>query len=249
MTLGQRMLRALERADLTQIELSRRSGVDKYTIGDIVNDRRDPQISTLAKLLSHVPTTWAEFFDEPRIALSSEEVIHLREARDTLDRLLANDAAQKKISHVPAPQADASRRSRRRGKTGGAPPPTTTKPAISDRGRRERDEVQPSLEPIPEWHYREGARRAFTVTTDSMIGAEGGILEGATIFVRMSVDVEAADGKIVICVLNGTRYLKQLDLRGRQTVLVNLNPRYPKLTVTEKDDFALFGVVEMEPAE
>jgi SOS-response transcriptional repressor LexA len=42
---------------------------------------------------------------------------------------------------------------------------------------------------------------------------------------------------------NGTFYLKQLDLRGRQRALESTNPRYPVLFVIDHDEFVLIGAV------
>ena len=194
LTLGQLLRGALERTDLTQIELSRRSGVDKYAIADILRDERDPQLSTLRKLVTAMGMTWAAFFQEPQIAFSSEEARSVGMTRDTLDRLLENDAKLK--ASMPAPPVDAERQHRRAKRAESGRPPMTE---IRDSGSM--DEVRPSDAPISEWHYRHGVRRAFTVTTDAMIGPEAGILQGATIFVRPTVDAENADGEIVVCKL------------------------------------------------
>lgn len=242
LTLGQLLRRALERTGLTQIELSRRSGVDKYAIADILKDERDPQLSTLRKLVTAMGMTWAAFFQEPQIAFSSEEARVVGITRDTLDRLLENHASMTVSMPVPPPDAE---KSRRRGKRAESGRPLMTK--IRDSGAM--DEVQPSDAPISEWHYRHGVRRVFTVTTDAMIGPEAGILLGATIFVRPTVDAENADGEIVVCKLNRTHYLKRLDRRGGATTLHSTREGYPKLTVTKDDTFTLIGVVVMQPAD
>lgn len=104
------------------------------------------------------------------------------------------------------------------------------------------DELLPlPNEPVPERHFRKGARRAFKVTTDAMIGA--GILDGDVVYVRPAADVPAADGEVIACRLDGALYVKRLDLRGGHTVLVSENPRYPPVTVRENDNFLLIGVV------
>lgn len=104
------------------------------------------------------------------------------------------------------------------------------------------DEVLPlPAEPIPERQFRQGARRAFKVTTDAMIGA--GVLDGDIVFVSPIVDLAAAEGEIVVCRLDGTLYLKRLEVRGRQTALVSANPRYPDVIVRESDNFVMIGVV------
>jgi SOS-response transcriptional repressor LexA len=235
LTTGQLLRRAMQRAGLTQVELARRSGVDKYSIGAIANDDRDPQLSTLRKLVAALQMTWATFFDEAQLAFSPEEARAVRTTRDALDRLLENDAALKAMMPAPPPvRHDKQSRWTSR---------------LTSEIRDPGDEVRRSDAEIPEWHYRNGSRLAFTVTTDSMTGPGSGILEGATIFVRRTVDVDNADGEIVVCILNGTHYLKKLDRRGGETVLHSTRKGYPELVVTQKDVFALVGVVVLQPTD
>jgi len=251
MTLGQRFRRAMALARLTQKEVAKRSGLEEATVSDVVNDRTHPRFDTVERMVKAIGTTFGELFDEPRIQLSAEDAQSSRTFAAVLDRLLQNDAAQKAVAQTGTsiPQ----RRSRKRKATSG---PGSTEPHTSSTTselrdapgavRRESHEVEnlPN-EIIPEWHYRMNARRAYKVLTDAMIGI--GILEGAKIYLRSAIDIAAADGEIIICKLNGTMYLKRLDLRGGTKSLESANPRYSALTVTDSDLFALVGVVVMKP--
>ncbi len=240
MTIGQRLRRALERAQVTQKEIAFRAGLEQATVSDIMNDRTRPNFATVERIVVAIGTTFGELFDEPRIHLSEEDAVVAHKFVALMNRLLANDAAQKALrepvrqpvrAKSPRRVADASPRRRR-----------PESPRVTREPRHPADEVL-SLpnEVIPETHFRRGARRVFRVITDALIGA--GILDGDVIFVRPSLDLTAADGEIIVCRLDGALYVKRLDLRGHQTALLSANPRYPDVVVRETDNFVMIGVV------
>jgi len=222
----------MERADLTQKEVARRSGLDVGAVSAIVNDKQLPTLKTLGRMVTAIGTTYGELFDEPRIQLSYEDAELSRRFRAFLDRLIENDAAQKPVTDPSDPVEPGPDRIRDAG------------PASQSHSHEIEDLPN---EPIPEWHYRMGARRAFRVLSDCMMG--DGILKGAIIYVRPTIDVGAADGQIIVCILNRIWYLKRLDLRSQQKTLDNAHPRYPTLVVGDRDDFKMVGIVSVRPAE
>ncbi len=252
MTIGQRLRREMARAGLTQKEVARRAGLQKATVSDVVNDRSHPTFDTVARMVVAIGTTFGELFDEPRIQFSYEDAEDVRNFHGLLQRLLENDSAQKAVAqtHVSVRAPRQRRHARSSTATAAthsiAPSVSRIRDAPPPR-RIENNEVEnlPN-EIIPEPYYRDGARRAFRVLTDAMIG--DGILQGAVIYTRSTLDLAAADGEVIMCLLNGTLYLKRLDLRGRQKTLVSANPRYPVLYVEDGDEFTLLGVVVVKSA-
>lgn len=228
MTIGQRLRRAMENADLTQKEVAVRTGLEQATVSDIVNDRTNPKFTTVERMVEAIGTTFGEIFDEPRIYLSPRDVETLNRSTDLNQRLLANDAAQKQLR-------------------GGGSPATKAQPArrgdvIRDpRANRADEVVLLANHKIPEAFVRERARQAYRVVTDTMIGE--GILEGDIIYVQPTIAEVEADGEIVVCRLNGALKLKKLDLRGGTRVLRNANLIYTDLTVTETDTFTMIGII------
>ena len=225
MTIGQRLRLAIGRAGLTQKEIARRAGLQEATVSDVLNDRIRPSFATVERMVVAIGATFGRIFDEPRVSLSAEDAMLIRDFRDLPDRLLAADAPVTAATAPPVRKRTPRRRA--------------VKVAAATADSHEVQNLP--AEPIPERYYRMGARRAFAVVTDSMIG--DGIVDGSVIYVRPAADIEAADGEIIVCTLNGTRYLKRLSLRGRRRVLESASPRYPALVVTRGDELALIGVV------
>jgi transcriptional regulator with XRE-family HTH domain len=228
MTIGQRLRRAMANARLTQKEVSVRTGLEQATVSDIVNDRANPRFTTVERMVEAIGTTFGELFDEPRIYLSERDTETLTRSTELNQRLLTNDAAQKALRNMGPPKTPKS--DQRRGAL------------IHDSRPHPADELVNLVNhKIPEAFVREGARQAFRVITDTMIGAA--IHENDIIYIRWKVDVDGADDEIIVCRLNGALKLKRLDLRGGEKKLQNANPRYTDLVVTDADTFHMIGVV------
>lgn len=216
MKIGQRLGRALRRAGLTQREVADRAKMDESTVSKIITgETASPFFPTVEKIVRAAGLTWGELFDEPQMRLSETDARSSREFREVLDRILENDAAQKKIS---------------RGQIA----------VVADVSSGEYDDVEElPEEEIPEEYQRVHANRVYRVLTDAMQ-----ILERSLIFARATQNEEAADGATVICRLNGKLYLRRLDRRGGRTILEATNPRYSPIRVDRKNDrFSLVAVV------
>jgi transcriptional regulator with XRE-family HTH domain len=216
MKIGQRLRSAMKRADLNQKQLSLRSGIHESTISSVMSsETENPNWDTVETLVGAIGTTWGDLFDEPRIHLSDKDRVLVAEFRDFLGRLLANDAAQKKRH--------------------GVRPAEEIRNLPVDEVELLRDEK------IPGPFVRGGARQAYRVVTDAMIGI--GMLENSKIYVKPTVNLDAADGLISIVRLNKTLYLKRVDLRGKKIVLTSENPRYGDIHVDKRDNFELVAIV------
>src|SRR5438067_201969 len=120
-----------------------------------------------------------------------------QEFRSFLDEFISADAAVKAARRQRPPVEDKttrrpSRKARRR-------------EALAQRHETVSDVHSLPNETIPPEYYRRGARLAYQVDSDSMIGA--GIFEGSVLYVRPTLDRASVDGQIVICLLNGSEYV------------------------------------------
>ncbi|HYO76743.1 MAG TPA: S24 family peptidase [Thermoanaerobaculia bacterium] len=216
MKIGQRLGRALERAGLSQRDVADRAKMDETAVSKIITGKTaSPFFITVEKIVRAAGLTWGELFDEPQMRLSETDARAAREFRDVLDRVLDNDARQKRIGRSQLS-------------------------VVHDAPRGEYDEVEELRDdPIPEEYQRVHANRVYRVRTDAMQ-----ILEGSLLFARATQNEEAADGETVVCRLNGKLYLRRLDRRGGRTMLEATNPRYAPIRVDRKNDrFSLVAIV------
>ena len=77
------------------------------------------------------------------------------------------------------------------------------------------------------------------VAGDSMVGA--GIFDGDLIVVDRSLEAESGD--IVVAVVNGEFTLKRFRRNGSNIELVPENPKYRKMTLHERMELEIWGVV------
>src|SRR5437763_3298340 len=179
MKIGQRLGRALERAGKSQREVAFRAKLEEATVSKIITGKTgSPFFATIEKIVRAADLTWGELFEEPQMRLSESDARVAREFSEVLERVIENDAKQKRIRREPGPTI------------------------IRDAPRREYPDVEElSTEGIPEGYQRVHANRVYRVLTDAM-----GILEGSLIFARATQNLDSADGETVVCRLNGKLY-------------------------------------------
>ncbi len=95
-------------------------------------------------------------------------------------------------------------------------------------------ELLKMLCPTPEASY------LIRVEGDSMIDA--GIHSGDIVIVDKS-NRNPSPSEVAMCELNGEYTLKRVERRSDGGWLVPANPAYPKIRISENDDFSVWGVV------
>jgi transcriptional regulator with XRE-family HTH domain len=218
MKIGERLKRAIDRAGKSQREVADRAKMGEAAVSKIIGGAiASPYFITVERIVRAAGLTWGEVFDEPQLRLSDTDARVAREFREVLDRVLANDAKQKRISRARSS-------------------------VVRDAPSRKHDEVEElPAEEIPEEFQRIDANRVYRVLSDAM-----GFLEGSLIFAHATQNQDAADGETVICRLNGKLYLRRLDRRGGRTTLEATNPRYSPIRINPaKDRFSLVAIVRM----
>ena len=103
--------------------------------------------------------------------------------------------------------------------------------------RREERETE-----IPQQFADRGATLVFRAEGESMVGEH--IADGDLLYVREEVDPRHARGRIVVCVVSGSPYVKRLDLAGRKIRLVSANERFAPMVFDEDSvEWSLVGIV------
>ena len=119
---------------------------------------------------------------------------------------------------------------------------------LSAAHRRERQEPNaipagaPGVE-IPRAFASRGAKLVYEAAGDSMIGA--GIAERDVLYVKPVRSTREAAGRVVICRVDGSEYVRALDVRGGRIRLLSRNDHYPPIEVSDDGSqrFELVGVV------
>jgi hypothetical protein len=109
-----------------------------------------------------------------------------------------------------------------------------------------RDRPEPNAFPggaadIPRAFVGRGARLAYEAAGDSMIGA--GIADRDILFVKPARGTREANGRVVVCRVDGAEYVKVLDMRAGRIRLLSRNDRYPPIEIAETSRFELVGIV------
>jgi SOS-response transcriptional repressor LexA len=110
--------------------------------------------------------------------------------------------------------------------------------------RRDRPEPNAFADPaaeIPRAYAVRGARVAYEAAGDAMIGA--GIADRDLLFVRPTRSTREANGRVVVCRVNGAEYVRVLDVRAGRIRLLSRNERVPAIDVGESGRFELIGIV------
>ena len=83
----------------------------------------------------------------------------------------------------------------------------------------------------------------YKAVGDSMIDV--GVTDRDLLFVKPTTEPREAAGLLVICLVGGSEYVKQLDLRGGRIRLLSRNgDKYKPMEVDEEaDNFRLIGIV------
>lgn len=110
------------------------------------------------------------------------------------------------------------------------------------RDRAEPNAMLAASAEIPRPYVVRGARVAFEVVGDSMIGA--GIADRDVVFVKPTRSTREAAGRVVACRIDGAEYVKVFDLRGGRIRLLSRNDRYPPIEFAEGSNrVELIGLV------
>lgn len=114
--------------------------------------------------------------------------------------------------------------------------------AAPRRERLEPNAVLAASAEIPRPYVVRGARVAYDVAGDSMIGA--GIADRDLVFVKPTRSTREAAGRVVVCRVDDSEYVRAFDLRAGRIRLLSRNDRYPPIELPEGSSrFELIGIV------
>jgi SOS-response transcriptional repressor LexA len=235
-----RLQELLEQRRLTQTALAELADLPNETLNRIVKRKtKYPRLDTVQKIADALGMTVGTLLGEKGFEFSPERRAELRRIGAFVEELLK--ATQPDNPELQPPNASAvtlgRRPPQRAPRRGHATPVSATDWRESFGDRREEREVD-----IPEQFAERGATLVFRAEGESMIGEH--IADGDLLYVRETADPRQARGKIVVCVVSGSPYVKRLELAARKIRLVSANDRFPPMVFDEESvDWSLVGVV------
>ena len=235
-----RLRELLDERRLTQTRAAELAGIPKETLSRIITRKtKTPSVDTMIKIADGLGMTVGAFLGEKGFEFSPERRAELRRFVAWGEELLK--ATQPEDVELQQPNAAAVTLGRRSPvrppRRGRATPVSATDWRESFGDRREEREVD-----IPRQVAERGAKLVFRAEGDSMIGEH--IADGDLLYVQEEPDPRLARGRIVICVVSDSPYVKRLEFLGRKIRLVSANEKFAPMVFDEESvEWSLVGIV------
>lgn len=240
MDLATRLRELLDQRGLTQSRVAELAGIPNETMNRIVKGTtKDPRVSTMLKIARALGVTLGSLAGEKGFEFSPERRAELRRFVAWGEELLK--VTQPEDPDLQPPNASAvtlgRRPAQRAPRRGRATPASATDWRESFGDRQEESEVD-----IPEQFAARRATLVFRAEGESMIGEH--IADGDLLYVREEADPRVARGRIVVCLVGGSPYVKRLELSGGRVRLISANERFPPMVIDEQNvEWSLIGIV------
>jgi|GEM_PF-318263 len=237
------LIEAIARSGVKRSWLAAEVGIGKSTLSRIESGEKEiidvRLFNRIVRALGQQPST---FFGAPESPFLTWDLEKIREA---VKLLYEKFVRPEPVPAEPNVQFLAGKLGRRRGVTLPPDPKRVAKryraAATPDRETFHDDDEAPERE-IPSHYASLGAKHVFKAEGDSMIGI--GITDRDILFVRPESDPRAANGKVVVCRVAGSEYVKIIKITRGRIHLVSANQRYgPRVVDEEAENFELIGVV------
>jgi SOS-response transcriptional repressor LexA len=240
MDIATRLRELLEQRNLTQSRVAELAGLPNETVNRIVKGTTtNPGVYTLLKIANALEVTLGWLVGEKGFEFTPERRADLRSfalwAEELLQATQPDDVALQpaNASAVALGRRPPVRAPRR----GHATPASATDWRESFGDRREEREVE-----IPDQFADRNATLVFRAEGESMLGEH--IADGDLLYVREESDPRHARGRIVVCVVSGSPYVKRLELSGGRIRLMSANERFAPMVFDEQSvEWSLVGIV------
>jgi len=235
-----RLQELLEQRRLTQTALAELANIPSETVNRIIKrTTKYPRLDTMLKIAAALDMNVGTLLGEKGFEFSPERRAELRRIGAFVEELLK--ATQPDNTDLQPPNASpvtlGRRPPQRSPRRGHATPVSATDWRESFGDRREERQVD-----IPEQFADRGATLVFRAEGESMVGEH--IADGDLLYVRETADPRHARGRIVVCVVSGSPYVKRLEFAARKIRLVSANDRFAPMVFDEDSvDWSLVGIV------
>jgi transcriptional regulator with XRE-family HTH domain len=237
------LIEAIGRSGVKRSWLADEVGIDKSALSRIESgEKKNVDVRLFNRLVRALGQRPSTILGEPESPFLTWDLQVIRQAVTLLyEKFVRPDP----VPAEPNAQFLAGKLSRRRGMTLPPDPKRLAKryrAAATPNRETFHDEQDAPEREIPAHYAGLGAKYVFKAEGDSMIDI--GITDRDILFVRPESDPRAANGKVVVCRVAGSEYVKILKITRGRVQLLSANERYdPRVVDEETDDFELIGVV------
>ncbi|MDT4011859.1 LexA family transcriptional regulator [Staphylococcus simulans] len=228
-----RLKQIMSERNISQSELSRRTGIGRNSISDYLKGKyeaKQDKVFELAKVLN-VNEAWLMGFD-----ISKDRIINDKEITTVYNQLtpprqhnvldFANKQLEEQNNEVSENDRNIITIKRMHAAAAGVVGEELFDDLIEEDVEFYEDEVP------------KGADFCILVNGDSM---EPMIKEGTYAFIKRETNIK--DGTIALVVLDGTSFIKRVDIHPEYLKLISLNPKYEDITVSSFNDLKVVGKI------
>lgn len=228
-----RLKQIMSERSISQSELSRRTGIGRNSISDYLKGKyeaKQDKVFELAKVLN-VNEAWLMGFD-----ISKDRIINDNDITTVYNQLtpprqhnvldFANKQLEEQNNEVSENDKNIITIKRMHAAAAGVVGEELFDDLIEEYVEFFEDEVP------------KGADFCILVNGDSM---EPMIKEGTYAFIKRETNIK--DGTIALVVLDGTSFIKRVDIHPEYLKLISLNPKYEDITVSSFNDLKVVGKI------
>lgn len=228
-----RLKQIMSERNISQSELSRRTGIGRNSISDYLKGKyeaKQDKVFELAKVLN-VNEAWLMGFD-----ISKDRIINDNDITTVYNQLtpprqhnvldFANKQLEEQNNEVSENDRNIITIKRMHAAAAGVVGEELFDDLIEEDVEFYEDEVP------------KGADFCILVNGDSM---EPMIKEGTYAFIKRETNIK--DGTIALVVLDGTSFIKRVDIHPEYLKLISLNPKYEDITVSSFNDLKVVGKI------
>lgn len=228
-----RLKQIMSERNISQSELSRRTGIGRNSISDYLKGKyeaKQDKVFELAKALN-VNEAWLMGFD-----ISKDRIINDNDITTVYNQLapprqhnvldFANKQLEEQNNEVSENDRNIITIKRMHAAAAGVVGEELFDDLIEEDVEFYEDEVP------------KGADFCILVNGDSM---EPMIKEGTYAFIKRETNIK--DGTIALVVLDGTSFIKRVDIHPEYLKLISLNPKYEDITVSSFNDLKVVGKI------
>lgn len=230
MTLGKRLRDAIDAKQIAHSWVAEEVGITPASLSAILTGKTaDPRFSVVLGIARAIQEPLSAIVDDPLLFWSAEELAKLGDFGEWLAKRTTREGAGKQLDL-------------RTRKKGGLGKMIVHPVAATSGGVLYPDAFELRTKPIAAKYKRMGVDAVFSVSGESMTGAD--IHPGDLLYVHRTPETDEAIGRIVVCTVDEMVLVKRLRIRKNTLLLESAHPDHKPMEIDENSSrFRLIGIV------